>query len=148
MRVLRGFFLVAICLVFAAPSFAQDESGEVLARKVDLARQIQALRPAKDQIDSAIERYTAHLPANQREVYQTSLKNVFNYDALEKASIDAYAQVYTEAELQAMLAYYSTPEAQSAVSKTDAYAALVYPEIIRMLDRAMMQVKTGGTSAQ
>lgn len=148
MRAFKIICLFAACLVFTPLASAQDDVDTGFEKRLELARSIQELRPAREQIESAITRYTARMPARNREVISSALRGVFNYKALEKISIDAYAEVYSEAELQAMLDYYSKPEAQSAADKTDNYAEIVYPEIIRMLDRAMMQVKTGGTSPQ
>jgi hypothetical protein len=68
-----------------------------------------------------------------------------NYEALEKISIDAMAETYTVAELEAMNEYYSKPEAKSAQPKYSNYANKVFPEITRMLDEAVMRVRTGGT---
>ncbi len=145
-------FVVFMCLVpvayaqEAAPDTSQDDGAFI--RRLELSRKIQDLRPAKDQIESAIDRYTARLPQAKREVYKSAIREVFNYKALEKASIDAYAEIYTEGELQAMYNYYKTPEAATASEKSGQYAKIVYPEIIRMLDRAMMRVKTGSASGQ
>lgn len=146
MRIVKAFLVFAVIFSFAPLAGAQDDAA--LERKLDLARQLQEVRPAKDQIEAAIERYTARMQPKQREVYSSALRGVFNYKALEKISMDAYAEVFTEEELQAMVEYYTKPEARSASEKTGDYAELVYPEIIRMLDRAMMRVKTGGTSGQ
>ena len=75
------------------------------------------------------------------------MRGVLNYQAIEKISIDAMAETYTLPELQAMVDYYSKPEAISAAAKDQAYGQKVYPEIMRMLDAAMMKVRTGGDAS-
>lgn len=146
MRALTAFFIAAFILVSVPAVLAQEDTS--LERRIDLAKQLQEVLPVKEQINSAIERYTAQMTQQQREVYARALASAFNYKALEKISVDAYAEVYDEAELEAMLEYHSKPEAASIAAKTNNYAEIVYPEIIRMLDRAMMRIKTGGTSDQ
>lgn len=151
MRVIKVILFLAMMLPVSTGAFAQEQQAAApsadeaaLQRRLELATEIQELRPAKERIESAIERYTARIEPAKREVYRSALRNVFNYKALEKISIDAYADIYTEDELKAMLEYYRKPESKTAAEKTGQYADRVYPEIIRMLDRAMMRVKTGG----
>ncbi len=139
-----GYALLAMTvLLISFPAMAQEEGN--LDRRLELAGKMQAINPARDQVNQAIERYVTNLPESEREVYRTALHNILNYRALEKISVDAYAETFTEAELAAMVAYYSKPEAISARDKHEQWAGKVYPEIIRMLDKAMMRVKTGGT---
>lgn len=82
-------------------------------------------------------------PEGERETFKTAMRNVFNVTALEKISTDAYAESFTVEELRAMVEYYSKPEAISATEKFQNYANIVYPEIMRMLDRAAIRIKTG-----
>lgn len=129
-----GFFLVP-------HGFASDD---VSARQLELAKQMHSYRPAREQVDAAIERIAQAYPAAQREAFKVSMRRVLNYRAIEKSSIEAMAEVYTEAELEAMVAYYAKPEARSASEKYGAYAAKVQPGIVKMIDQAMMKIKTGG----
>ncbi len=131
--------------IMAFPVIAQDADDGSLERRLELARQMQDIRPARDQVDAAIKQFTARLPANEQESYAAALRSMLNYKVLEKISIDAYADTFTAEELAAMVEYYSKPEARSASDKSGKYAEKVYPEIIRMLDKAMMRVKTGGS---
>ena len=53
------------------------------------------------------------------------------------------AEIYTLPELEAMVEYYSKPEAKSAAEKQEAYQDKVGPEITKMLDKALMEMRTG-----
>lgn len=129
----------------AAPSVqAQDDAS--YAKRLELARKMHEINPARDQINAAIDQAAESQPEQEREAFKTAMRSVLNFQAIEKISIDAMAEVYTERELQAMVNYYSLPEAKSAGEKQMKYSEKVYPEIIRMLDQAMMRVRTGGTS--
>lgn len=134
------FALALWLLPFGA--MAQDDAN--LERRLELAKEIQKVRPVQSQVDGALERYLQSVPESQRDSYRRALQGVLSYKALEKISNDAYAEVYSEAELSAMLEYYKKPESLSAAKKSDQYAGRVLPEIMRMLDRAMMRVRTGG----
>lgn len=115
-----------------------------LERRLKLAEKMHELRPVRDQVENAIEQYAQTQPPEERAAFMSAMRSVLNPKALERISIDAYAEVYTEEELKAMVEYYSKPEARSASDKYNDYAKIVYPEIVRMLDKAAMRVRTGG----
>ena len=98
----------------------------------------------RSQVNAAIEQVANSRPEAERENFRTSMQNALNYKAIEKISIDAMAETYTADELEAMVEYYSKAEAQSIAKKDEIYKSKVYPEIIRMLDAAMMRIRTGG----
>ena len=151
-------FLVLIGLVFVingAPVFAQEEgilpsieqssvADQNFENRLELARAMHELRPSADQVDAAIDNVALRLPANQQETFKSSMRNLLNYRTIEKISIHAMAETYTEEELKAMVEYYSKPEAQSASKKFAEYQAKVAPEIVQMIDKAIMKLKTGG----
>jgi hypothetical protein len=129
--------------VEAAPK--QDPAD--LDERIALSKEWHKLMPisVREQIDAAVDQVAQTQPENEREVFKANMKAVLNYQALEKISIDAMADTYTVAELKAMNEYYAKPEAKSAQPKYNTYANIVFPEITRMLDQAMMRVRTGGT---
>jgi hypothetical protein len=156
--------LLPFLLLFAllpAPLFAADEKPAAateapkqdsadLDKRIELSKKWHGLMPVsvRDQVNLAIEEAAAAQPENQKEIFRANMRNILNYQAIEKISIDAMAEIYTAAELEALIDYYSKPEAKSASSKYQQYAGKVYPEITRMLDQAMMRARTGGTGAQ
>ncbi len=121
----------------AAPSDADID------RRINLAKQLHELRPTRQQVYDAIDRVAQNQPAAERESFVTAMRNILNYRAIENISINAMAEVYTAQELESMLEYYQKPEARSAAEKEQSYADKVYPELIRMLDQAMMRLRTG-----
>ncbi|MCK5285396.1 MAG: DUF2059 domain-containing protein [Alphaproteobacteria bacterium] len=143
---MRLFILLMVMFVLPFGVIAQGLDDDSFEARQELARKMQDIRPARKQVDDAVEQFVSSLPANEQEIYKTALQKILNYKALERISIDAYADTFTEKELIAMVEYYSKPEARSASDKTSQYAQKVYPEIIRMLDKAMMKIKTGGLS--
>lgn len=134
------FVLAALCMI-AAPSWAQDAGDP--AKRLELAKKMHELNPTSEQINAAIEDVAAVQPEEEREAFKLAMRNALNYAALDKISIDTMAETYTETELVSMVEYFSKPEAQSAAKKEEQYNAKVYPEIARMLDQAMMRVRTG-----
>ena len=159
------FFLSFVIIAAAQPAFAQDAAAPnaapvttgaplggppmdeaSIARRAELAKKLHDLRPTRDQVYAAIHQAAATQPPEEQESFRMAMRNVLNYQAIEKISIDAMVEIYTEPELQTMLDFYSKPEAKAASAKEDQYAGKVYPEIMRMLDEAMMRVRTGSTT--
>jgi len=139
----RSRLLVIILLcALSLPAMAQDSN---LERRLKLAETMHEFRPARDQVDSAILKVAQMKPPAERAAFILAAQKALNYKALEKASVEAMAEVYTLEELEAMVAYYSQPEARSAARKYSAYAAKVQPHITRMLDQALMRARVGGS---
>lgn len=131
-------------LIFALnlPAIAQE--GDVtLDRRIELAKEMHELRPTRDQVYAAIDQFAQVRPEAERDAFKSAMRNVFNVKVLEKISTDAYVDTYTVEELEAMVEYFNKPVARSAAAKSDAYTSIVYPEIVKMLDRAAMRVRTG-----
>ena len=132
--------LVAILLLI--PVLAVADS--TLDRRIELARKIHDLQPVKAQVDSAIRAYVAVFPPSQHEKIEASLSSILNHEAIETVSLDAYVDTFTVEELEVMYNYYALPQYESISEKSEAYNSVVYSEIVRLLDRAMMRVRTGG----
>lgn len=120
------------------------EDPEILKKKLALAKKMHEIRPTGDQVRSAVERAAGGLPDYERQPFIAAMNGVLNYNAIERISMDAMIEVYTLAELEVMVDYYSKPEAISASEKMDDWAAKVQPEISRLIDKAIIRVRTGG----
>lgn len=127
----------------AAPAEQSAEKDASYDERMELAKKMHELRPVRAQVEEAINQYANTRPQNERESFKSAMRNVFNIKALEKISLDAYVDTFTVEELRAMVEYYSKPEAKSASLKFNNYAAILYPEIMRMLDRAAIRLRTG-----
>ena len=131
----RFFFTLAMTSV----ALAQDN----LRQRLMLAKELQKVWPVKEQVENAVEAYLIEWPEEERAAQREAVEEALNIKVLEKVSVDAYAQTFTAQELQALLDYYSNPAAKTAEAKREDYFRLVYPEIIKMLDKAMMRVRLG-----
>jgi hypothetical protein len=130
-------------MLISGPALAQDAGS--LEKRLELATKMHEFRPAREQVDNAINAVSERLPEADRENFKAAMQGALNYKAIEKISIDAMAETFTEEELTAMVEYYSKPEARSVTDKYPEYQQKVGPEIIQMIDKAMMRVRTGAT---
>ena len=122
---------------------AELEDKEILPKKIELAKRMHSIRPTREQVDTAVKRASLSYPQSQRKGFVDAMSMMLNYNAIERISIDAMVETYTLKELGAMVEYYSKPEAKSASMKVVVWATLVQPEIINMIDKDMMRIKTG-----
>ncbi len=139
MKILLALTALLLLVPYAARAADAD-----LPQRLEIAKKLHELRPTADQVNDGIDQVAETQPEAEREAFKTAMRAALNYKTLEKISIDAMAETYTVPELQAMLDYYSKPEAKSAGEKDEEYAKKVYPQITKMLDEAMMRVRTGG----
>ncbi len=160
---------VLVLPLMAVPAFAQDSEaaqaemtvegakggatdqtsenqGSDFKERLALAKEMHEIRPAAEQVDSAIDSVALKMQQASREGFKSKMRNLLDYRAIERISVSAMAETYTLEELEAMIEYYSKPEAQSALDKTAVYQQKVAPEIVRMIDRAVMQMRTGGAN--
>lgn len=138
--------LASCILISSSMAYAQDGAENDLNTRLELARKMHELRPVKPQVDRAIENVASALPTAKQEEFRVSMQRILNYPAIENLSIEIMAETYSAAELKVMIDYYQQPLAQSAAEKTIQYQQKLGPEIIRIMDRAMMEMRTGGSS--
>lgn len=146
-RLIRTVFfagILTLCMGMIVPVGQAQDTADI-ERRIELARTLQDLNPVQGQVERAIDRYVDTVPDKiQQESLKKTLTEALNTQAIRNASIDAYAETYTVEELEAMIAFYQNPAARSAQKKQDTYIRKVFPEIIRLLDKAAMRAKTGG----
>jgi len=126
-----------------ADAKAENEDKDVLAQKIEKAKAMHNLRPTRVQVDGAVRQVALSLPETDRQNFTNAMRTMLNYNAIERISMDSMVDTYTLVELSAMVEYYSKPEAKSASQKIGLWAQAVQPEIGRMIDKAMMRVRTG-----
>ena len=69
--------------------------------------------------------------------------NTFDHKTLHNLSVKAMADTFTEAELEKMIDYFGSPEGKSVGEKMPVYMAILRPEINKLIDQAMMDVRLG-----
>lgn len=142
----RGVFFLLVCLCLAHPAAAQESQDKDLQQRRALAEKMLAINPVRDQVRMAIDQYIdlrmKFEPVEDQDAFRAALMAVLNYQTLEQISLDTYVQTFTTAELAAMVEYYSKPEAISARKKWPQFDGVVSPQIIKMLDQALIKART------
>jgi hypothetical protein len=142
-RIIAG--VACALLVLATPHVKAEDAGDLEAR-LELAQRMLDVQPVHPQVEAAVDAYVqsnmAAFSKGDQEIFRAAMLNVMNPAALEKTVLNSYADTYTRAELAAMVEYYEKPEARSASLKQQEFVAKIYPEIIKMLDQAVIRIRS------
>lgn len=148
---MRRFMMLCLAvsaLSFAGTGYAQDKAADPdLARKIELAKEMHKIRPARTQVEEAVNQVGRNLPPLERDRFLKMVEKAFDYDALEKLSTDTMVELFTVPELEKMVDYFGSEEARAIEKKLPQYQEKIQPEIIRMLDAAMIADRTGNAPA-
>ena len=146
-------YLFCILVLFAGivttvPIYAEPASSAMsaasapdMAERMRLSRELHDVRQIRRKIDDMVESMSKTMPEQDREDFMTYMSASLNYDKLEAASIKSAAETYTVPELQAMIAYFGSPDGQSAEAKGDEYVEKISKDIMKEVDGAMLAVK-------
>ena len=136
-------FALALALIILPGGVMAEDMGNK-AKRLELATEMNKIRPARAQVDEAVKAVSAGLPPMDKERLFKLVNRAFDYAALEKLSIETMAELFSEVELEKMVAYFGSPEARAISAKLPQYQEKLQPAIIKMLDAALMVEKTGG----
>lgn len=137
-----------LALSAMSPALAQEGGKDAdRAKRIELATEMHKIRPAKAQVQDAVNQVGQNLPPLDRDRFMKMVENAFDYTKLEKLSIDTMADLYTTQELTKMVEYFGSAEARSIEKKLPTYQEKVQPEIFRMLDSAIIVERTGNAPA-
>ena len=102
-------------------------------------RYLKAVPPATMVADS-VNRVVDQVPAERREVFRQALSKVISSDHIEKITLDAVIKHFTVKEINALTAFYASPEGRSITKKFGAYIADVMPAIQDELAMAVEEI--------
>lgn len=132
-------------------AFAQDEAQAVTTDAVaddaqtrtELATKMHTLWPVATRVEEAIETVAENVPPDEREAFKARMRRAIDQKTLEEESIAAMAKVFTASELQAMVNFYGSAEGRAVSAKTEDYMKILQPVMVKMLDSALLKMRTG-----
>ena len=163
MRLSLLFFLLALTVLPLPSAFAQEGEGanettpevpasvlteetapaDTPASKEDLARTMHDIWLVRPRIEDAIERIALQINQMDRLSFKSAMRQAINFEQVKEDSIQAMAEIFTQKELEAMVAFYGSKEGRSIVHKLDDYQAALEPIMTRSLDKALLDMKLG-----
>lgn len=130
-------FLLSVLTIglISLPAMAQDTSDT--AAKMDLAKKYSTLAPLQDAINKSIEELVLQVPMDNRVLLKSTLERNIKIDQLESVSEMAMVDVFTLNELEALVAFYETPEGRAIKDKMPLYQSRLEPIITQMIRDAV-----------
>lgn len=114
------------------------------AQRLEISRKLHEIRPASLQVEAALGQVARGLSEADRQSFISRMMAAIDSQRIEDVSTAAMAQIFTLTELQRMYEYFSAPEARGISDKMSIYQGAIQPEIMKMLDKAMLEMRTGG----
>ena len=111
--------------------------------RLELSRKMHEIWPIRPKIENALEVVSQQVELTRRLEFKSGMRKAIQYDALEEASIDAMADIFTADELKAMINFYGSKEGRSVSFKTADYEKALIPLMTQMVDKALLDLKLG-----
>jgi uncharacterized protein len=131
--------LLVVCCAGGASIFAQVVLDTPANRLAAAKRYLQAVPPASMVADS-VDRVVSQVPPDRRDKFKQALSKVISSDRIEKITLDAVIKHFTVKEINALAAFYASPEGRSITKKFGAYIADVMPAIQEELAMAVEEI--------
>lgn len=121
----------------------QTPESDTLERRLELSKQMHEIWPVRPKVESAIDVVGEQAPPAERARFKSAMRRAMDYEALEAKSIETMAEIFTVAELEKMIEFYSSPEGRSVSFKTGDYEAAIQPFMVQMVDKALLDTRLG-----
>lgn len=145
---MKTFPLILVALsLLAMPAFAQGEAateGAVPASRLELAQKMHEIWPIRTRMETAIDSIAEGFPEDKQPQIKAAMRKSVKFDQLEEASIKAMAETFTDEELREMIKFYGSETGKSISAKTGIYEQALRPSMMQMIDKAMLEMRTGG----
>lgn len=147
MRIVTGLLV----LMLSVPAMAQEDASaapDTDTARVALAQQMHDIWPVRPRVEAALNVIAETLPEENRLAFKAQMRKSIQFDLLEQESVKAMADIFTQDELKKMVEFYGSSEGRSISAKTEDYEIALRPVLMRMMDRALLDTRLGGTPAQ
>lgn len=117
----------------AAPRAVPDTP----ANRLEAARRYLKAVPPLELVQETVDQLAEKVPEDRREEFRKVLAQMVHSEHIEKITLEAIVKHFTVKEINALAAFYGSPEGRSISKKFNAYMADVMPAIQQELAGAM-----------
>jgi uncharacterized protein len=133
--------IVLIVMVAACADSKQGQPAKALPdnqeNRLAEAKRFMEIMPPKELLQGLATRVAPSIPEKDRKMFVEMMNSKTIEQSADKITLDALVKHYTTGELQAMVAFYGSPEGHSAYKKFPAYMADIMPQIQQEVKKAM-----------
>ena len=132
-----------LLLALLAPSIAFATPDTPEARRIAVGQYFK-VQPMSEMMNDMQERMMQGVPPQMRANMQSSKLSASDIQMIESAATDSMVKHFTIGEIEAMTAFYSSPEGRSVMKKMPDYMADLMPAIQTKMMAKMMPQQGGG----
>lgn len=142
---MKKSLLILALVLLSTPAVAQEGAvtEPVSDKRIELAEKMHEIWPIRTRMETAIDSVAEGFPADKQAQIKAAMRKSVQFDQLEEASIKAMAETYNEEELTAMIDFYGSETGRSISAKTADYEFALRPIMVKMIDKAMLDLRTG-----
>jgi hypothetical protein len=128
-------------LALALPAAAAAQSPDTPEARREAVRRHLAAVPIEGMLDDMINTLAGQVPEARRPEFVDLMKKMIAPDTVRAMTLDAMPRHFTVAEIDAMTAFYGSPEGRSIMKKFGPYMGDLMPRIQAEVLRALQRVK-------
>ncbi len=140
----RCKYLVILLLVVLAAACSEGKQGQPAQSLPDnpenrtaAAKRFLETMPPKDLLQGMANRVMPTLPEKEQKPFMDAITSQAVEQVVYRISLDSLVQDFTVGELNAMTAFYGSPEGQSAYKKFPTYMRQIMPQIQQEVRKAL-----------
>ena len=139
MRRVRNLLVIGLLLMASACA----DTGQVKSlpdnpeNRATAAKQYLKAMPPKEMLESLATRVAPNLPEKDRKAFMEVMQSADLEKAADRITLEGLVKDFTVGELNAMTAFYGSPEGKSAAKKFGPYMMGVMPQIQQEVKKAM-----------
>ena len=145
----RNFMVIGLLLMASACA----DTGQVKSlpdnpeNRATVAEGYMKAMPPKEMLQGLATRVSPNLPEKERKAFLEVMQSADLEKAVSRISMEGLVKTFTVGELNAMTAFYGSPEGQSAAKKFGSYMTGIMPQIQQEVKKAM-ECQAKGTGSQ
>ena len=131
--------IILITLLAVPWAFGQQVADTPANRLAAAQRYLKAVPPS-EMVADTLDRVASQVPEDRREEFKKALTKVVSSERIEALTLQAVTKHFTVKEINALAAFYGSPEGRSITKKFGDYMADVMPAIQEELSAAMEEI--------
>lgn len=138
---MKQLIIVCMLLLVGLPDVFAGDVKDTPNNRQAAAERYLGVAPIENMMKEAVESTSKNLPEEQRKTFVEFMNKSLRIDVLENSIVSSMAKHFTLGELNALTAFYGSPEGKSAMKKYGAYMSEVMPVIQQEMSRAVSEYK-------
>ncbi|MCL5057769.1 MAG: DUF2059 domain-containing protein [Actinobacteria bacterium] len=131
------FIIISACSN-AGPGQVSKSLPDNRENRLMVAKQFLEIMPPKEMLHGVATRVGPKLPEKERKVFLEVINSKKIEQAANGIALDGLIKTFTVGELNAMVAFYGSPDGQSAFKKFSSYTSAVMPQIQHQVRTAVL----------